>query len=146
MTAVTLQADAILQALIIISSSINMSLTSALPVCTMYTSSPRTDSPISTLENKEAKRMIWCFKFLSFNILSIQIFNATRQLSHRGSAKRHSILERKRNLYISLAWKGAFQWEVITCLGLFHSVLYLYLDMCLFCCCFEWTECSRKVV
>lgn len=48
-TAVTLDAEAILQALIIINSSIKLSFTSPLPLCTMYTSSPRTDSPISTL-------------------------------------------------------------------------------------------------
>lgn len=50
MTAVTREADAILHALIIISSSIKLSLISPEPDCTMYTSSPRTDSPISTLK------------------------------------------------------------------------------------------------
>lgn len=54
-TAVTLDADAILHALIIIKSSIKLSLTSPEPDCTMYTSSPRTDSPISTL--KKCKEM-----------------------------------------------------------------------------------------
>lgn len=49
-TAVTLDAEAILHALIIIKSSIRLSLTSPEPDCTMYTSSPRTDSPISTLQ------------------------------------------------------------------------------------------------
>ena len=53
MTAVTRQAEAILQALIMISNSISMSFTSADPVCTMYTSSPRTDSPISTLKQRK---------------------------------------------------------------------------------------------
>ena len=52
MTAVTRTADAILQALIIINSSINMSLTSPHPLCTIYTSSPRTLSPISTLKTQ----------------------------------------------------------------------------------------------
>lgn len=50
MTAVTLLDEAILQAFIIINSSIRLSLISPLPDCTMYTSSPRTDSPISTLK------------------------------------------------------------------------------------------------
>lgn len=50
MTAVTLLEEAILQAFIIINSSIRLSLISPLPDCTMYTSSPRTDSPISTLK------------------------------------------------------------------------------------------------
>jgi len=50
MTAVTLQAEAILQAFIMMSSSISISFTSPQPLCTMYTSSPRTDSPISTLQ------------------------------------------------------------------------------------------------
>lgn len=49
MTAVTRLAEAILHALIMISSSIRLSLISPEPDCTMYTSSPRTDSPISTL-------------------------------------------------------------------------------------------------
>lgn len=48
-TAVTRDAEAILHALIIINNSIKLSFTSPLPLCTMYTSSPRTDSPISTL-------------------------------------------------------------------------------------------------
>ena len=48
-TAVTRDADAILQALIIIRSSMIMSFTSPQPLWTMNTSSPRTDSPISTL-------------------------------------------------------------------------------------------------
>ena len=51
-TAVTRDAEAILQALIMIRSSIKLSLTSPLPLCTIYTSSPRTDSPISTLWEK----------------------------------------------------------------------------------------------
>ena len=46
---VTLLAEAILQALIMMSSSIRLSLISPQPDWTMYTSSPRTDSPISTL-------------------------------------------------------------------------------------------------
>jgi len=49
-TAVTLCADAILQAFIMINNSIKLSLTSPQPDCMIYTSSPRTDSPISTLE------------------------------------------------------------------------------------------------
>lgn len=52
-TAVTREAEAILQALIMIRSSIKLSLTSPLPLCTIYTSSPRTDSPISTLWEKD---------------------------------------------------------------------------------------------
>ncbi|KAF0773500.1 putative secreted protein [Aphis craccivora] len=50
MTAVTRDADAILQAFIMINSSIKLSLTSPLPLCIIYTSSPLTDSPISTLK------------------------------------------------------------------------------------------------
>ena len=54
MTAVTRSADAILQALIMISNSMRLSFTSPQPDWTMYTSSPRTDSPISTLSmNRE---------------------------------------------------------------------------------------------
>ena len=49
MTAVTRTADAILHALIIINNSMRLSLTSPLPLWTIYTSSPRTLSPISTL-------------------------------------------------------------------------------------------------
>lgn len=51
-TAVTREAEAILHALIMISSSIKLSLISPEPDCTMYTSSPRTDSPISTLQRQ----------------------------------------------------------------------------------------------
>ena len=49
MTAVTLAADDVLQALIIMRSSIKLSLTVPSPVWMMYTSSPRTLSRISTL-------------------------------------------------------------------------------------------------
>lgn len=56
MTAVTRDEEAILQALIIISSSIKLSLISPQPLCTMYTSSPRTLSPISTLFRGGKKR------------------------------------------------------------------------------------------
>ena len=49
-TAVTLSAEAILHALIMIKHSIRLSFTSPQPDCTMYTSSPRTLSPISTLK------------------------------------------------------------------------------------------------
>ena len=49
MTADTRTAEAVLQALIMIRSSMRLSLTSPDPLCTMNTSSPRTDSPISTL-------------------------------------------------------------------------------------------------
>ena len=48
-TPLTLLADAILHALIMMRSSIKLSLISPQPDWTMYTSSPRTDSPISTL-------------------------------------------------------------------------------------------------
>ena len=48
-TAVTRDDDAILQALIIMRSSIIMSFISPQPLWMMNTSSPRTDSPISTL-------------------------------------------------------------------------------------------------
>ena len=57
MTAVTRCADAILHALIIINSSIKLSLMSPQPLCTMKTSSPRTDSPISTLKSKSS--LLW---------------------------------------------------------------------------------------
>jgi hypothetical protein len=50
MTAVTREADAILHALIIINNSIRLSLISPQPLWTMNTSSPRTDSFISTLQ------------------------------------------------------------------------------------------------
>ena len=49
MTAETRTAEAILQALIMMRSSMRLSLTSPDPLWTMNTSSPRTDSPISTL-------------------------------------------------------------------------------------------------
>lgn len=63
MTAVTRQAEAILQALIMIRSSMSPSLISPHPLCTMYTSSPLTDSPISTLQEhiwrkKHCKRVV----------------------------------------------------------------------------------------
>lgn len=51
-TAVTREADAILHAFIIINNSIRLSFISPDPDCTMYTSSPRTDSPISTLQTE----------------------------------------------------------------------------------------------
>lgn len=51
-TAVILDAEAILHALIMISSSMRLSFTDPQPLWTMYTSSPRTDSPISTLKCK----------------------------------------------------------------------------------------------
>lgn len=54
-TAVTRDADAILHAFIIINNSIRLSFISPEPDCTMYTSSPRTDSPISTLQQKKRK-------------------------------------------------------------------------------------------
>lgn len=54
-TAVTRCADAILHALIIINSSIKLSLMSPQPLWTMKTSSPRTDSPISTLKKWETE-------------------------------------------------------------------------------------------
>lgn len=52
-TAVTRDADAILHALIMMRSSIIMSFTSPQPLCMMNTSSPRTDSPISTLQQNK---------------------------------------------------------------------------------------------
>ena len=55
MTAVTRWDDAILHALIMINSSIKLSLMSPHPLCTINTSSPRTDSPISTLQNNEVE-------------------------------------------------------------------------------------------
>jgi hypothetical protein len=59
MTAVTRQAEAILQALIMMSSSISMSLTSSQPLCTMYTSLPQTHSPISTLTKYIKLNTLW---------------------------------------------------------------------------------------
>lgn len=53
-TAVTREADAILHAFIIINSSMRLSFISPEPDCTMYTSSPRTDSPISTLQTESS--------------------------------------------------------------------------------------------
>lgn len=56
MTAVTRDAEAILHALIMISSSMRLSLISPQPLCTMNTSSPRTDSLISTLQRTARSR------------------------------------------------------------------------------------------
>ena len=56
-TAVTRLAGAILQALIMIKSSIRLSLISPQPLCTMWTSPPRTLSPIST-------HVSWLLNFL----------------------------------------------------------------------------------
>ena len=58
MTAETRTAEAILQALIMMRSSMRLSLTSPDPLCTMNTSSPRTDSPISTLCTYTIRAMI----------------------------------------------------------------------------------------
>ena len=77
MTAVTRLADAILQALIMMRSSINISFTSLHPLCTMYTSSPLTDSPISTLEtDHRTNYIIMCilFKYQGHNYLSLSTF------------------------------------------------------------------------
>lgn len=52
-TAVTLEDDAILQALIMMSSSIKLSFISPQPLWIIYTSSPLTLSPISTLKEQE---------------------------------------------------------------------------------------------
>lgn len=61
MTAVILFAEAILQALIAIRSSISMSLTGFDAVCMMNTSAPRTEASIETnvspLENREMLRV-----------------------------------------------------------------------------------------
>ena len=54
----TLSADAVLQALIMMSSSIRLSLTSPPPVCTMYTSSPLTLSPTSTHVSRFANFLV----------------------------------------------------------------------------------------
>lgn len=51
-TAVTLEDDAILQALIMMSSSIKLSFISPQPLWIIYTSSPLTLSPISTLKEQ----------------------------------------------------------------------------------------------
>lgn len=55
MTAVTLEEEAILQALIMMSSSMRLSLISPQPLWIMYTSSPLTLSPISTLGKAEGQ-------------------------------------------------------------------------------------------
>lgn len=84
MTAVTRLADAILHALIIINNSIRLSLTSPLPDCTIYTSSPRTLSPISTLRWKKklkivrVKRPATCvWKFHTYHVSKLLNFFVT---------------------------------------------------------------------
>ena len=57
----TLSAEAILQALMRMRSSIRLSLTSPPPVWTMYTSSPRTLSPISTHVSRLANFLVTTF-------------------------------------------------------------------------------------
>lgn len=64
MTAVTRDAEAILQALIIIKSSIRLSFICPQPLCMINTSSPLTDSPISTLSY--LKMFLKSFKIIFF--------------------------------------------------------------------------------
>lgn len=73
MTAVTRDDEAILQALIMISSSIRLSLISPQPLWMMYTSSPRTLSPISTLLGNKKKTNV-----KNRHISGLAVFRAVR--------------------------------------------------------------------